>query len=281
MARCSRAAKSSLSQLPLPSASLLQLLVVAVISAIAGAMNAIAGAGTLLTFPALIGLGISPVIANATSTAGLVPASGGSMWGYRDELEGARHWVLRFALPSLAGGLIGAILLIRTPPATFSRLVPWLVLGATALFIAQGPLTSRLRRDASSTAGPETGSSGTERSPSMTLLAFQFLISIYGGYFGAGVGILMLAGLGLMGLTNIHRMNGLKNWGGLCMNAIAAVAFAASGLVIWPVALTMGAASLGGGYVGSRVAQRVGPRIVRIIIGIVGITSGIWLMVTR
>lgn len=280
VARYSRGAKSSVSHLPLPSTSVLQFVVIAVISAVAGAMNAIAGAGTLLTFPVLIGLGIPPLIANATSTVGLIPASAGSMWGYRKELEGARHWVLRFALPSLAGGLIGAILLIRTPPVTFSLLVPWLVLGATALFIAQGPITSRLRRNALSADAP-VATSATERPPSTTLLAFQFLISIYGGYFGAGVGILMLAGLGLMGLTNIHRMNGLKNWGGLCMNAVAAVAFAASGLVTWPVALTMAAGSFAGGYVGSRVAQRVGPRIVRIIIVTVGISSGIWLMVTR
>jgi uncharacterized membrane protein YfcA len=110
---------------------------------------------------------------------------------------------------------------------------------------------------------------------------FQFLISIYGGYFGAGVGILMLAGLGFMGLTNIHRMNGLKNWGGLCMNAVAAVVFAAAALVNWPVALTMAAGAFGGGYVGSRVAQRVGQRVVRIAIATIGISSGIWLMVAR
>ena len=258
-------------------------------------MNAIAGGGTLLTFPALIGLGIPPLIANATSTVGLVPASMSSMWGYRDELNGARQWVLGFALPSLGGGLVGAILLIRTPPVTFSRLVPWLVLGATALFIAQGPLTPWLRRKSEPPEAPDassppserppsaSGSSAptSERPPSAPLLAFQTLISIYGGYFGAGVGILMLAGLGFMGHTNIHRMNGLKNWGGLCMNAVAAVAFAASGLVIWPVALTMAAGSFGGGYVGSRVAQRVGQRVVRITIATIGISSGILLMITR
>jgi uncharacterized protein len=265
----------------LPSSSVLQLLSVVVISAVAGAMNAIAGAGTLLTFPALIGLGIPPLIANATSTIGLVPASVSSMWGYRDELKGARQWVPGLALPSLGGGLVGAMLLVRTPPVTFSRLVPWLVLGATALFIAQGPLTARLRRQVTPPQVPDVGSPASDRQPSAPLIVFQFLISIYGGYFGAGVGILMLAGLGFMGLTNIHRMNGLKNWGGLCMNAVAAVVFAAAALVNWPVALTMAAGAFGGGYVGSRVAQRVGQRVVRIAIATIGISSGIWLMVAR
>ena len=244
-------------------------------------MNAIAGGGTLVTFPALIGLGIPPLIANATSTVGLIPASMSSMWGYREELKGARQWALAFALPSLGGGLLGAILLVRTPPVTFSRLVPWLVLGATALFVAQGPLTPWLRRRSEPFEGSDASHPPSEHPPSVALLVFQALVSIYGGYFGAGVGILMLAGLGFMGHTNIHRMNGLKNWGGLCMNAVAAVAFAATGLVIWSVALTMAAGSSCGGYVGSRTAQRVGQRVVRLIIVTIGISSGILLLISR
>jgi uncharacterized membrane protein YfcA len=277
-ARHVRTVKSSNSELPLPSPFVSHLLAIAVISAVAGSMNAIAGGGTLLTFPALIGLGIPPLVANATSTVGLLPASVSSMWGYRRELEGARHWVVRFSVPSLLGGLVGAILLVETPANTFSRLVPWLVLGATALFIAQGPITARLRGKAKVGSTVETS---TEPPPTALLIAFQFLVSIYGGYFGAGVGILMLAALGLMGLTNIHRMNGLKNWGGFCMNAVAVVVFAVTSLVAWPVALTMAAGSLGGGYVGSRVAQRVGQRAVRFVIATIGICSGIWLMVAR
>lgn len=258
--------------------SALRLLLVVLISAVAGSINAIAGGGTLLTFPALIGLGIPPLVANATSTVALCPASVGSMWGYREELKGARLWILGIALPSLAGGVVGAMLLIRTPAGTFSRLVPWLVLGATALFIVQGPLTARLRR---TTDGPNGATPASEKPLSAPILVFQFLIAIYGGYFGAGVGILMLAGFGFIGLTNIHRMNGLKNWGGLCMNAVAAMAFAASGLVNWPVALAMSAGAVGGGYVGSRVAQRVGQPAVRIAIVTIGICAGVWLLATR
>src|SRR4051812_26487600 len=262
------------------SPTTLRLALVVIASAVGGAINAMAGGGTLLTFPALVGLGIPPLTANATSTVALWPASVSSMWGYREPLRGARSWVVGFALPSLAGGLGGALLLIWTPADTFSRIVPWLVLGGTALFIAQGTLTDRLRRRARAATGG-AGSAAAERPPSPMILGFQFLIAIYGGYFGAGVGILMLAGLGFMGLSNIHRMNGLKNWGGLCMNAVAAVAFAVGGLVNWPVALAMAVGSFGGGYTGSRLAQRIGQRAVRTVIVLVGLSSGIWLMVAR
>src|SRR4051812_8975609 len=128
------------------SPTTLRLALVVVASAVGGAINAMAGGGTLLTFPALVGLGIPPLTANATSTVALWPASVSSMWGYRRPLQGAREWVIGFALPSLAGGFVGALLLIWTPPTTFSRIVPWLVLGATALFVAQGTVTDRLRQ---------------------------------------------------------------------------------------------------------------------------------------
>jgi uncharacterized membrane protein YfcA len=111
------------------------------------------------------------------------------------------------------------------------------------------------------------------------VLCYQFLVAIYGGYFGAGVGILMLAALGFAGLTNIHQMNGLKNWGGLCMNAVAAIAFAFSDIVSWPVALAMAVGAAVGGYAGSRTAQRVPQRAVRRAIVVIGLTSGIWLLV--
>jgi hypothetical protein len=257
--------------------SAIRLLLVVLVSAMAGAINSVAGGGTLLTFPALIGLGVPPLTANATSTVALWPGSLGSIWGYRDELTGARRWALGFAIPSLAGGLVGALLLLKTDAETFSDLVPWLVFGATALFVAQGPITAWLRRRSAPSVG--TDHDRTAQPPSLPLLVFQFFIGIYGGYFGAGAGILMLAALGLMGLTNIHRMNGLKNWGGLCMNAVAAVTFSVSGLVNWPVALTMAVGAAGGGYLGSRMAQRVGQKPVRMIIVAVGVFSGVWLLI--
>lgn len=258
----------------------IHLLAVVLISVIAGAMNAVAGGGTLLTFPALIGLGIAPLTANATSTVALWPGSASSFWGYRRELAGARRWAVGFALPSLVGGAVGALLLLATDEKTFSDLVPWLVLGATVLFMGQTPLNAWLKRRPATAAGQAEGD-GTDRFPKPQLLFFQFLVGIYGGYFGAGAGILMLAALGLMGLTNIHRMNGLKNWGGLCFNAVAAITFAFSGLVNWQVALSMSVGAISGGYLGSRTAQRVSQQTVRIIIVAIGLGSGIWLLVNH
>jgi uncharacterized protein len=259
-----------------------RLLLVVLVSAVAGGMNAIAGGGTLLTFPALIGLGVPPIVANATSTVALWPGSLGSIWGYRDELRGARLWAIGFAVPSLLGGALGAWLLLHTPPGRFDRLVPWLVLGATTLFMVQGPLMARVRRRRGMAAAGEvdhgSDAARTRELPSASILVYQFFVGVYGGYFGAGIGILMLAALGFMGLTNIHRMNGLKNWGGLCMNAVAAATFAFSSLVNWPVALSMAAGALAGGYGGSRLALRVPQRYVRYAIIVVGLAAGIWLM---
>jgi uncharacterized membrane protein YfcA len=275
---------------------MVRLVLVVLVSAVAGAVNSFAGGGTLLTFPALIGLGIPPIVANATSTVALWPATLGSMWGYRRELEGARAWAVRFAIPSLVGGLAGALLLLRTPASTFSALVPWLVLGATALFLAQRPMLRLARRwrerggapadDASSLApspgGVPTGTAAARLAPpSAALLLIQLGVAVYGGYFGAGIGILMLAALGFMGLTNIHRMNGLKNWGGLCINAVAAVTFAASGLVNWPVAACMAVGATLGGYAGAGLAQRFAQESVRKAVAAVGLASGIWLAVER
>ncbi len=261
----------------------LQLLLVTLSAAAGGAINSIAGGGTLLTFPALIALGIPPLTANATSTVALWPGAVGSLWGYRTELAGARAWAVRFAIPSLLGGLIGALLLLRTPADRFDAIVPWLVIGATGLFIAQGPisrwLASRRARVGSVPSQPQ-GDPGL-RNPPLVFLFLQLLVGIYGGYFGAGIGILMLASLGLMGFTNIHRMNGLKNWGGMCMNLVAALAFALSGLVDWPVAGAMALGATAGGYVGSRVAQRVPQARVRTAIIVIGLASGVWLLSGR
>jgi uncharacterized membrane protein YfcA len=270
---------------PLLSPHTARLLAIVVISAVAGAMNAIAGGGTLLTFPALIGLGISPIVANATSTVALWPGTIGSMWGYRDELVGSRRWAAGFAIPSAVGGAAGAWLLLRTPPGQFARLVPWLVLSATALFMVQGAVVKRIRRRAGEYAAQavdrDQDAELTRHFPSADIQFCQFAIAIYGGYFGAGIGILMLAALGFMGLTNIHRMNGLKNVGGAFINASAAAVFAFSSLVNWTVALSMAVGAIAGGYAGSRLAQRVPQRYVRYAIVAIGLVSGFWLLIPR
>jgi hypothetical protein len=257
--------------------SLTQLLLVVVAALVGGVMNSIAGGGTLLTFPALVALGIPPINANATSTVALWPGALGSMWGYRGELAGSRLWALGFAAPSLLGGAVGAWLLLRTPPDRFSAVVPWLVLGATFLFMLQRPLVRWIAQRRERAAGIPSDADLTANRPPMTILWYQFAVAVYGGYFGAGVGILMLAALGFMGLRNIHRMNGLKNWGGLCMNAVAAAMFAFSGLVSWSVALAMAAGAIAGGYLGSRTAQRVPQDLVRGAVVAIGLVSGLLL----
>ena len=256
---------------------------------IAGVMNSIAGAGTLVTFPALVAAGISPIDANVTSTVALVPGAAGSMWGYRRQLAGAQPWALGFALPSLLGGAVGAWLLLVTPPDRFKALVPWLVLGASFLFLLQRPVMRWLRHIQTGDAAPSDWYDGdpsrdralTATRPPASVLFYQFLVSVYGGYFGAGVGILMLAALGFMGLGNIHRMNGLKNWGGLCMNAVAATMFAFTRFVHWPIALAMAAGAVSGGYLGSRVAQRVPQGLVRGAVVVIGLVSGVTMLFSR
>lgn len=261
-----------------------RLALIVVAAAAGGAVNSIAGGGTLLTFPALLGLGVPALTANATSTVALWPGAVGSMLGYMGELRGARAWAVRFAIPSLAGGLLGALLLLVTPPDRFDALVPWLVLGATALFLVQRPAMRWLREHSQAGRAAKDGTPPPDPAllpPSASALAYQFAVGVYGGYFGAGIGILMLAALGFMGFTNIHRMNGLKNWGGLCTNFMAAATFIFSGLVDWPVALAMALGAAVGGYGGSRLAQRVKQERVRQAIITIGLASGIWLLIDR
>ena len=252
---------------------LLSLLLVTLAAALGGAINSIAGGGTLLTFPAIVALGVPPLVANATSTVALWPAALGSLWGYRQELEGARSWVVRFTLPSLLGGGLGAWLLLHTSARHFDQIVPFLVLGATLLFLVQGPIMRRVK------VGTPADAPGEPAAPAWLFVGYQLGVGVYGGYFGAGIGILMLAVLGPMGLSNIHRMNGLKNWGGMCMNAVAAAMFAASGIVNWPVALAMAVGGLLGGYGGSRLAQRVGQEPVRRAITVIGFAAFAWLLI--
>jgi hypothetical protein len=253
-----------------------RLALVAVVAALGAMVNSIAGGGTLLTFPALVALGVPPLVANATSTVALTPGALMSMLGYRARLRGLRGWAAVFAVPSVCGGLVGGWLLLRTPADRFSHIVPWLVLGATFLFAVQGPVMQRVRRAAGGPAIDEAGHFVPRHSAAA--LALQLLVGVYGGYFGAGIGILMLALLGFLGLTDIHRMNGLKNWGGFCMNFVAACMFALSGIVNWPVAAAMTAGAMTGGYLTSRVAQRVPQAVVRKAIVGVGVASGIWLL---
>lgn len=233
----------------------------------AGAVNSVAGGGTLLTFPALLATGQPALIANATSTVALCPGSASSWWGYRHEIGGNRHAVLPMLILGVAGGITGSVLLLVTPARLFDRIVPYLILGATLLFIAQEPLSRWLRARSGETAKGDEEHVHLRLSPPM--LAAVFGTAVYGGYFGAGIGIVTLAVLGLMGLRNIHQMNALKNVYALATNAVAAAIFISRGLVDWKVALLMACGALFGGYAGAGIARRIGQKNVRrIVIGI-------------
>jgi uncharacterized membrane protein YfcA len=235
----------------------------------AGMINSVAGGGTLLTFPALIALGLDPKVANATSTVALWPALVGGLFGYRKEMEGTRDLLWRLGLTSVVGGGIGAWLLIRTPSQTFARLVPFLILFATVLFMLQEPINRLVR------VGELKLDEERRRRWWAGAILFQFCSAIYGGYFGAGNGILMLAAMGLLGLTDIHRANGLKNFLGIALNFVAILAFAASGLVDWRVALLMMTAAVAGGYFGATAARKVGRTIVRRAVVLIGLAIGV------
>jgi uncharacterized membrane protein YfcA len=232
----------------------------------AGAINSVAGGGTLITFPTLMWLGLPAVEANATSTVAVWPGSLGSMWGYRREMGSSDRGVLGLAVPSLAGGLAGALLLAWTPPGVFERVVPWLILGATLLFTAQEPVQRWLLTD--------RPAHDTRRWLAGAWL-FQFGVAIYGGYFGAGIGILMLAALGVLGLTDVHQMNGLKNFFAVCINGVAACYFVWSGMVSWPHAVVMGVAAVAGGYLCAGLARRLGRAAVRRIVIVIGLAMAV------
>ncbi|HXO19161.1 MAG TPA: sulfite exporter TauE/SafE family protein [Thermoanaerobaculia bacterium] len=234
-----------------------------------GLMNAMAGGGTILTFPTLLFLGLPSVSANATSTVGLLPGAAASMFGYRREVNEHRDWLRTLFLPSLLGGAVGSILLLRTPDKIFANLAPLLILFATALFMVQGFVARR----AAAAKGEGDAEGDRFLTPGRWAVAAlcQFGVAIYGGYFGAGIGILMLAVLGFLGLSNIHAMNGLKNFFGFCINGVAAAYFIARGAVVWPAALVLVAGSIAGGYGGARFARRIGQQKARVAVVIIGL----------
>ncbi|MCC7376947.1 MAG: sulfite exporter TauE/SafE family protein [Verrucomicrobiales bacterium] len=235
-------------------------------AATAGAINAVAGGGTLVTFPSLLAVGTPPVVANATSTLALMIGTSGSILGFRSHLGPVRPWLRRFIPVSLVGGLLGGVLLTLTTDRVFSRLIPFLLLFATLLFLAQGAV-ARLK-DADAGGGGGTGSA--EPRHLGVILVFQFLVAVYGGYFGAGIGILMLASLAYMGLTNIHEMNTVKTVVGSLINLVATVWFVGAGLIDWPKAAVMTVGAVTGYYLGSRFSQRISQRRVRQIITVIG-----------
>jgi uncharacterized membrane protein YfcA len=214
----------------------------------AGAMNAIAGGGTFLSFPALLAIGLPPVTANASNSVALWPASLASAWAYRRELARYRQHLPRLTLAAFLGGALGGGLLLVTSNALFARLVPWLLLTATLLFA----LAPRINRwlDARRRAGPRQtlGWGGT---------LFQLLVSVYGGFFGAGMGIVMIAAIAMQGIEDINEINALKNWLSAVIYSVAALTFTLGGAVSWPHTLAVLLAAAAGGYLAGRIARRL------------------------
>ncbi|MBI2822973.1 MAG: sulfite exporter TauE/SafE family protein [Acidobacteria bacterium] len=222
----------------------------------AGFVNAMAGGGSLLSFPALLFGGRSAVTANATSTVALWPGTVASVWAYRPHIFARRQQALALAFPSAMGGLLGSILLIHTPEKAFRAIVPYLILLACGLLMAQGPVAQWVAQR--SAAGP-TGTSAA-------LWVVQFLISIYGGYFGAGIGILMLAAMAIFMPEDLQSANALKVLYGLLINGMAMLYFVVIGAADLEAAGIMAGASLVGGYTGAHAAQRISPRLLRILV---------------
>jgi uncharacterized membrane protein YfcA len=227
-----------------------------------GALNAVAGGGSFLTLPALITAGIAPVTANATSALALWPASVASTLAYRDDMQRTRlAWLL--GLTSVIGGVGGALLLLGTSNAAFMYLLPWLMLIAAFTFTFGAAIARRL--GAHAPAGSD---------PSRTAIAvaciLQLAISTYGGYFGGGMGIMMLAYLAAIGMTNIHAMNGLKSLLAVIINGVAIAAFLIDKAIAWTPALLMIAAAITGGWFGARFARRVPVKVVRAFVMLVG-----------
>jgi len=239
----------------------------------AGTINSVAGGGTLVTFPALLGVGLSGQQANVTSTLALWPGSIGGFAGHRRDLAGTRVFAMRLLPPSIAGALVGAGLMLATPHQIFDHLIPWLILTATLLMAGNEPISKLIAKfhGQARTPGWWTGA-----------IAFQFLVATYGGYFGAGIGILMLAALGLLGLKDIHQMNGLKNFLAISINGVAILAFLAyerlfhAHNVVWWIVLMMAVASCLGALFGSHMAHRVGRRAVRMLVIGVGFLLTGW-----
>lgn len=232
----------------------------------AGAINSVAGGGTLLTFPALTWIlgstAAASVVANATSTVALFPGSIAAVWGYRREMAGQGRWIVPLIIPSLIGSSIGTWLVVTQPDKIFQEMVPWLILAAAVLFLLQPAITRW-----TGIGQPHAHPSGFTMAG---IIAFQFVIALYGGYFGAGIGILMLSSLALMGLGDIHRMNALKSLLASAINGTSVTLFIFSGKVNWDYAVPMIAAGIAGGFVGASVSRKLDKNVVRMVVIAIG-----------
>ena len=252
-------------------------------SILGGTLNGVAGGGSFVTFPALIYIGVPPIHANATSTTGLWPASAAATWALRKELARQnKALLLTLGVSSVLGGIGGAFLLLNTPQKTFVLLIPFLMLLATLLFAISPLINARLKQRAADrkkeqiVEGTEVSSARWSWIALAGIAILQLVIATYGGYFGGGIGILMLAALGLIGIENIHEMNAVKNTLAASINGVAVITFILAGAVAWQDVLIMLVGTLAGGYGGAYYARKLDPRIVRGFVLLVGCVMTIY-----
>jgi len=238
----------------------------AVAGFLAGAINAAAGGGSLITFPALIAVGYPPLLANVTNNIAVVPGYVTGVWGYRERLRGQGRRIVPLAAVSALGSIVGVGLILVSSQAAFEGIVPFLVLGACALLAARPAIGRRLGKRA-----------GARERPGVPSLVGQTLAAVYGGYFGAALGVAVLALLGLFFDDDLQRLNALKALLQLVIGVVAALGFALLTPVAWGAAVIVGLASLVGGAVGARLAQRVSDRVLRGGIVAYGVAAAIWL----
>ena len=240
----------------------------AVAGLVAGVLNAVAGGGSLVTFPALVLVGLPPLAANVTNSVAVWPGYIGTMLGYRAELAGQRGRVVGLAVTGLLGGGTGAALLLTTPASVFEAVVPVLVIGASLLLAVQTVVTRWVQG--------LPGSAGGHRSP--LLHVALFLAAVYGGYFGGALGVILLAVLAVFLTDHLQRTNALKSVLSFLVNTVALVAFALFGPVDWLAVSVIAPASLLGGYAGARVARRLNATVLRAVVVVFGIGVGVALI---
>lgn len=252
--------------------TIVQAIALFIAAILGGTLNSVAGGGSFITFPTLIFTGVPPIQANATSTTALWPGSVASVGAYRSVLTTQRTQLVLLGIVSVAGGAIGAVLLLHTSQTLFLRLVPFLLLLATLLFAFGGALTAGLRKRLGKASTPAWVATAG-------LAVLQFIIAAYGGFFGGGIGILMLALYSVVGMENIHAMNGLKALMASCINGVAVITFVVAGAIFWPEALVMVAGAIVGGYGGASVARRLDPILVRRFVIAVGFIMTIYFFI--
>jgi uncharacterized membrane protein YfcA len=254
---------------------ILQACALFIAAALAGALNSVAGGGSFISFPALVTIALVPDInANATNTVAIWPGAVASVGGYRRELSAQRNILIPLAIVSVIGGVIGAMALLNTPQVTFKQLVPFLLLFATLLFTFSGTLMNWIKANFKKRINVEPsdapGIMSDSRLTFLGVLIVQSIIAFYGGFFGGGIGIMMLAALRVLGMENIHEMNALKMLLSAIINGVAVLLFVTRGIVYWPQAVIMVIGAIIGGYGGASIARTLNPLHVRRFVIVVG-----------